>query len=126
MGTPHYRAPEQAADAANVDFRADIYGVGATLYFLLTGKRPTLLFMAEPDEPAITDLPPACRPFVVQCMAYRPADRFQTSRDCAKELARVADELLRADGAILDSWMDRFEALGKRRWVDRFWDWVRR
>src|SRR5690349_6348674 len=30
MGTPNYRAPEQAMDAASVDARADIYGVGAT------------------------------------------------------------------------------------------------
>ena len=37
MGTPLYMAPEQVKDAKNVDFRADIYSLGATLFKMLTG-----------------------------------------------------------------------------------------
>lgn len=40
MGTPHFMAPEQLADAKNVDLRCDVYGLGATLYMMLTAQLP--------------------------------------------------------------------------------------
>jgi eukaryotic-like serine/threonine-protein kinase len=44
LGSPHYMAPEQARSSKNIDGRADLYALGATLYHLLTGRR---LFSAE-------------------------------------------------------------------------------
>ncbi len=40
MGTPYYMPPEQGRDASNVDHRADIYAVGATLYHMVCGRVP--------------------------------------------------------------------------------------
>ncbi|MBA4387837.1 MAG: hypothetical protein C0404_07640 [Verrucomicrobia bacterium] len=47
LGTPAYISPEQATGAMDLDFRADIYSLGAMLYHLVTGK---LMFSGEPDD----------------------------------------------------------------------------
>jgi serine/threonine protein kinase len=89
MGTPAYMAPEQACGGA-VDYRADIYGVGAVLYSLITGRPPhegeTLqeLLIAVLNEPppiprSINPEIPAHLELVLQrAMARYPDERYQS------------------------------------------------
>ena len=93
LGTADYIAPEQAQDAAAVDGRADIYGLGGTLFWCLTGRTPfraedsTLEAVvrrhAQPPPSARRfrpDLPGELDALVARMMATRPADRFQTAQ----------------------------------------------
>jgi putative two-component system response regulator len=91
LGTIDYLAPEQAQDASSVDIRADIYSLGATLYWCLTGRTPfqstgrlveDFLRRAHQPPPSILDvrpdLPAELANVVARMMAVQPGDRFQT------------------------------------------------
>jgi response regulator RpfG family c-di-GMP phosphodiesterase len=91
LGSVDYMAPEQARDARSVDIRADIYGLGGTLYWLLTGckpfpgDRPVIeeLFARQRESPlpprhARADLPVELEALVLQMMALDPNGRYPT------------------------------------------------
>jgi eukaryotic-like serine/threonine-protein kinase len=127
MGTPNYRAPEQAVDAANVDPRADLYGAGATLYYLLTARRPGFLYMVSADDPTMEAVPEFLRAFILKCMAYGPAERFADSRTTAVEVARLVDlDPARAgQPPVGPSWMQRFDRQDHASWWERFTSWFK-
>ncbi|MEN0068215.1 MAG: serine/threonine-protein kinase [Myxococcota bacterium] len=126
MGTPNYRAPEQAVDAANVDHRADIYGVGATLYFLLTSRRPGFLYMVDEHDPTMATVDPTIRPFILRCMAYEADERYANARDAAIAVEQLAFDLgpQRGRPELGQGWMRRFDRGGRRTWWERFVAWV--
>lgn len=99
VGTPDFMAPEQATDARSSDTRSDIYSLGATFYFLLSGRPP---FVAggvaqklqshaerepEPIESLCPETPPELAGVVRRMMAKNPADRFQTPAEVAEAIA---------------------------------------
>jgi serine/threonine protein kinase len=102
VGTVDFLAPEQARDASNVDIRADVYGLGCTFYFLLTGQAPfdgatitNKLFKHALEEPKPVEsvrpeVPPAVAAVLRKMMAKRPDDRYQTPA----ELAAALDDVL--------------------------------
>jgi serine/threonine protein kinase len=93
MGTLGYMAPEQRADAKNVDVRADVYGLGATLYKLVTGGTVADLFLAEHDAELLTGVPPVLVPVLLKSTAYKPANRYDTVADMARALHKAKNDL---------------------------------
>jgi serine/threonine protein kinase/formylglycine-generating enzyme required for sulfatase activity len=82
VGTLEYMAPEQRRDPHQVDARADVYGLGCTLWFLLTGKPP------RPGEVVGSGAYPGGLPAELwrKFLASDPADRFPTAADAAAAL----------------------------------------
>lgn len=91
LGTLEYMAPEQAQDAASVDIRADIYALGATLFWCLTAKPPfategTLIQAVtrrlNQPAPSVRDgrpeIPIALDVVLKRMMALKPEDRYGT------------------------------------------------
>jgi serine/threonine-protein kinase len=101
VGTPHYMAPEQAqGEGAQLDRRADVYSLGATLYALLTHRPPieganalAVLLRVCADEPvrpgAIDpDVPADLEAIVMRCLEKERAARYDSARALADDLAR--------------------------------------
>lgn len=99
MGTPDYLSPEQAKNPHEVDPRSDIYSLGCTLYFLLTGKPPfheaaTLiekLLAHTHSEPVFVrqlrpDIPAALELVLAKMMAKNPAQRYAKASEVAVAL----------------------------------------
>jgi serine/threonine protein kinase/tetratricopeptide (TPR) repeat protein len=108
VGTADFIAPEQARNARDVDIRADIYSLGCTLYFLLSGKIPfpgeTLtekLIKHQLDEPRPleslrTNVPPPVLAVVRKMMAKKAEDRYQTPTDVVRALQPFSGVMERA------------------------------
>ena len=101
LGTVDFLAPEQAQDTHGADARADIYGLGCTLYFLLTGQVPfpgqsmvdKLVAHRFSPPPSLAtlrdDVPAELDQLVQRMMAKRPEDRHPTMADVIADLQRV-------------------------------------
>lgn len=98
LGTADYLAPEQALDSHGVDARADIYSLGCTFYFLLTGHPPftegtlaqRLMSHQTRTPPRVTidrpDIPPGLLAILDKMMAKRPEERYQRAAEVAADL----------------------------------------
>jgi tetratricopeptide (TPR) repeat protein len=125
VGTPAYMSPEQAEVGLDaISPASDVYSLGATLYCLLTGLPPIeaddalgALSKAQrgdfPPPRAVNNrVPPGLEAIALKAMANRPADRYASARELARDVEHwLADEPVSAhrDG-----------------WTVRSWRWARR
>lgn len=107
MGTIDYMAPEQWDDAGKVDIRADIYGLGCTFFYLLSGRPPFAddrydsarkKFMGHmlAPVPVLSEEIPACPAkldkILEKMMAKEPSERYSEPIEIADALEQFADE----------------------------------
>jgi serine/threonine protein kinase len=101
LGTVDYMSPEQALGAIDIDHRADIYSLGATLHFLLLARPPyqgeslmaTLFKHKMAPIPSLAkdrpEVPAALDAIFHRMLAKEPADRFPTMADVVRALEDV-------------------------------------
>lgn len=100
LGTPDFMAPEQCINVRDVDNRADIYSLGATIYYLLTrqniysrGRGHIIDKILNENPPSLVevrpDIPKAWSDLVMKCMQKEPKDRFQDVYELKDALAKI-------------------------------------
>jgi serine/threonine-protein kinase len=102
-GTPAYMAPEIAMGEDNIDQRVDIYGLGCTAYFALTGlpvfSGNTLAALAfahvqkspvPPSQRSEIQIPFELEQIILKCLAKKPEDRVQSARELRNLLGEIS------------------------------------
>lgn len=104
LGTFDYISPEQARDPRTADVRSDIYSLGCTLYFMITGRPPfpegtvlQKLLQHNNDDPIDPreynpDLPDAVTVLLRKMLAKDPQRRYQTPTELIADLLHLAEQ----------------------------------
>jgi eukaryotic-like serine/threonine-protein kinase len=124
LGTPAYMSPEQAeGDLEHLGPRSDVYSLGATLYYLLTGRPPVAGDLHEviravqrgdirPPRQLDPSIDRALEAVCLKAMAHRPTDRYPSPKGLSDDIERwMADEPVTA-------WREPFSRRA-RRWANR-------
>jgi serine/threonine protein kinase len=101
VGDVSYMSPERTRGTEDIDHRSDLYGLGAALYALLTGRPPftgatlvekiSRIRQTAPEKPTKFQMaiPGQFEAVVLKLLAKRPEDRYQSAADLHAELTRV-------------------------------------
>lgn len=108
LGTAEFSAPEQSRNSFKVDARADLFSLGCTLYFALTGQLPYPIDALRSETPPsaespawrerLPDIPPALVNVLDKLLAWRPEERYAS----AAELSAALSPLARPDSVTFD------------------------
>ncbi|MCA8920499.1 MAG: protein kinase [Planctomycetes bacterium] len=103
VGTPFFMSPEQAGGKPT-DARSDIYSLGVTLYYLVTGVKPfngknlqeifLKHFFYAPESPKVynAELPESLCEVVKKCLKKKKKERYQSAKALARDLAAVLED----------------------------------
>jgi eukaryotic-like serine/threonine-protein kinase len=125
LGTPAYMAPEQAQGRHDlVDERTDVYGLGAILYEILTGRPPFIApktseiirkvcqELPTPPRQILASIPPGLEGVCMKALRKSSSERYTTAAELAQEVQRyLADEPVRA---YAEPWTSRLLRWGRR------------
>ncbi|MDR1520267.1 MAG: serine/threonine protein kinase [Planctomycetota bacterium] len=103
LGTPDYISPESARGEKNLDFRSDLYSLGATLYHMLAGSPPFGGSVSDvmdqhikndpkPISDVVRDIPPKMAEVIERLMRKQPADRYQDFQTLLGDLDEIRRE----------------------------------
>ncbi len=122
MGTPHYVSPEQARGEKSLDFRADIYSLGCTLFHMLAGHAPydaadsfsVVNMHLNAPPPAILKALPGCpiplARLVSRMLKKQPRERHASYDDLIAEIERVMELLVHGErtgpSAVVAGWRE--------------------
>ncbi len=109
MGTPGYLAPEQIEGSRSIDHRADIYALGAILYFCITGEKPfrgenPQAIMAKQRVSGPTPINPkslvddrnmAFEPIIHKAMSIEPQERYADTHSLLKDIQIIGQKVIR-------------------------------
>ena len=108
IGSPAFASPEQC-ETKELDIRSDIYSLGATLWYLLSGRPPFVGKLGEvmvaqvikpPPFEELANTPEPVISLLARTLKKKPADRFQTPEELEKAIDKAAKTLLTKFGAI--------------------------
>ncbi len=100
MGSPEFMSPEQAISSKNIDHRSDLYSLGVSAYYALTGELP----FVQGDQPLwvkltsgdhippsayVPSLSPEVDAWFARALAPRPEGRFQSARELAEAMEAI-------------------------------------
>lgn len=90
LGTKGYAAPEQFGGRGQTDARTDIYGLGMTMYHLITGVNPSLPpFEFKPPRYYRKDISAEFERIIMKCIAIERGNRYQSAMDLLNELEKL-------------------------------------